>query len=136
VSLITKAAVLGTIGLGLVVPFSGVAAADSHDDAYVCVEESATGDEVECNEVRGGGAESGEGVLDSSEGAPGSAETDATGGAGEGESPAAAQQTAPSGSLPITGGDVVGMTIIGAGALAVGTVLVRRSRKSAAATTA
>jgi LPXTG-motif cell wall-anchored protein len=44
-----------------------------------------------------------------------------------------ASQEAPSGSLPLTGGDVVGMSIIGAGAIAVGTVLVRRSKRSGAA---
>ena len=44
-----------------------------------------------------------------------------------------AAQEAPSGSLPLTGGDVVGMSIIGAGAIAVGTVLVRRSKRSGAA---
>jgi hypothetical protein len=44
------------------------------------------------------------------------------------EAPAAAE-SAPSGTLPFTGGDVVGMPAIGLGAVAVGTVLVRRSRK-------
>lgn len=44
-------------------------------------------------------------------------------------SPAAA--TAPSGSLPFTGGDVVGLTVIGAGALALGTIMVSRSKRSA-----
>ena len=44
-----------------------------------------------------------------------------------------AAQEAPSGSLPLTGGDVVGMSIIGAGAIAVGTVLVRRSKRTGAA---
>lgn len=43
----------------------------------------------------------------------------------------AAAQAAPSasaGELAFTGGDVVGMTIIGAGALGLGTILVRRSK--------
>ena len=35
------------------------------------------------------------------------------------------------GSLPLTGGDLVGLAAIGLGALAVGTVLVRRSRSAA-----
>ena len=35
---------------------------------------------------------------------------------------------APAGELAFTGGDVLGMTIIGAGALGVGTILVRRSK--------
>jgi LPXTG-motif cell wall-anchored protein len=34
------------------------------------------------------------------------------------------------GSLPVTGGDVIGLTLLGAGALAAGTVLVRRTRRS------
>lgn len=53
----------------------------------------------------------------------------------EQEKPAVAPSTAPSGELPFTGGDVIGLTIIGAGALGLGTVLVRRSKaaKTAAA---
>jgi hypothetical protein len=47
---------------------------------------------------------------------------------------AAAAETAPSGTLPFTGGDVVGMTVIGLGAIGLGTVLVRRSRKESAQT--
>lgn len=54
---------------------------------------------------------------------PGSAETDR----GTGDV-AAAEQTAPSGTLPFTGGDIVGLTAFGTVALAVGLVLVRRSR--------
>lgn len=38
---------------------------------------------------------------------------------------------APSGGLPFTGADVAGMTIIGVAALATGSVLVYRSRRSA-----
>jgi hypothetical protein len=34
----------------------------------------------------------------------------------------------PSGELAFTGGDVVGLTVIGAGALGIGTLLVRRSK--------
>ncbi|MGD9797549.1 MAG: LPXTG cell wall anchor domain-containing protein [Acidimicrobiia bacterium] len=41
-----------------------------------------------------------------------------------------AEPAAASATLPVTGGDVVGMTVLGAGALAVGTILVRRSRKA------
>ena len=39
-----------------------------------------------------------------------------------------AEKPAPAGELAFTGGDVLGMTIIGAGALGVGTILVRRSK--------
>ena len=46
--------------------------------------------------------------------------------------PAAAEQPAvaeaPKGELAFTGGDVLGMSVIGAGALGVGTILVRRSK--------
>lgn len=34
------------------------------------------------------------------------------------------------GSLAVTGGDIVGLTIIGAGAIGVGTLLVRRTRRA------
>lgn len=39
--------------------------------------------------------------------------------------------TAPGGGLPFTGGDVLGLTLLGAGALGTGVVLVRRSRRAA-----
>ena len=35
------------------------------------------------------------------------------------------------GTLPVTGGDIVGLTLIGLGAVAVGTVMTRRSRRLA-----
>jgi hypothetical protein len=38
------------------------------------------------------------------------------------------QESQDTGALPVTGGDLVGMVLFGAGAVAVGTVLVRRSR--------
>ncbi|MEN3273083.1 MAG: hypothetical protein V7636_1844 [Actinomycetota bacterium] len=41
---------------------------------------------------------------------------------------AAKPQSAPAGELAFTGGDVLGMTVIGAGALGLGTILVRRSK--------
>ena len=37
-------------------------------------------------------------------------------------------ESAPAGELAFTGGDVLGMTVIGAGALGIGTILVRRSK--------
>lgn len=40
----------------------------------------------------------------------------------------------PEGELPFTGGDVAGMVVIGAAAVGVGAVMVRRSRKPAEAT--
>lgn len=46
--------------------------------------------------------------------------------------PAATAPTdAAGGSLPVTGGDVVGLTIIGAAAVGTGVVLVRRTRRTA-----
>jgi hypothetical protein len=44
------------------------------------------------------------------------------------EATQASNNPAPAGELAFTGGDVLGMTIIGAGALGVGTILVRRSK--------
>jgi hypothetical protein len=84
----------------------------------------------------GGSSDSG-GVLPSESEKPPVTETAGEPAAVEIEAPAAAEtpapaavESAPSGSLPFTGGDVVGLTVIGAGALAIGTVLVRRSRKA------
>jgi LPXTG-motif cell wall-anchored protein len=45
--------------------------------------------------------------------------------------PAATAPDAAGGSLPVTGGDIVGLTVIGAAALGTGVVLVRRSRRTA-----
>lgn len=39
-----------------------------------------------------------------------------------------AQETQDPGTLPVTGGDLAGMALFGAGAVALGTVLVRRGR--------
>ena len=45
------------------------------------------------------------------------------------ETPApAAVESAPTGSLPFTGGDIAGITVIGIGAVGIGTLMVRRSR--------
>lgn len=46
--------------------------------------------------------------------------------------PAAAPAADAGGSLPITGGDVAGLTVIGLAAVGAGTVLVRRSRRATA----
>ena len=55
----------------------------------------------------------------SSSGTPGSQETESTGAQSSG------------GSLPFTGGDVVGLALIGAGAVVGGTMLVKSGRKKA-----
>ena len=44
---------------------------------------------------------------------------------------APASNSGTSGSLPVTGGDVLGLTVIGAAAIGTGAVLVRRSRRTA-----
>jgi hypothetical protein len=43
-----------------------------------------------------------------------------------------AQESDDSGLLPVTGGDLVGMALFGAGAVAFGSVLLRRGRTSSA----
>jgi hypothetical protein len=43
-----------------------------------------------------------------------------------------AESTSPTSSLPFTGGDVVGLSLIGIGAVAGGTALVRSGRRKAA----
>lgn len=100
-----------------------------------------------CDEQNGGAANGGtddEDVCDDTDVLPSESENTPTGGgtdtgAGDAEGPAGAAAeadaaTAPSGALPLTGGDIIGMAAIGAVALGLGTVLVRRSRtmKSAA----
>ena len=76
-------------------------------------------------------------------GGPGGAETDTPdAGALPGSETAGAPGAAPveaapvSGSLPITGGDVAGLTAMGAAAIGIGAVLVRRSRRAAATVSA
>lgn len=46
------------------------------------------------------------------------------------------ESSAPSGGLPVTGGDILGLTLVGAGAIGTGVFLVRRSRSRGAPTTA
>jgi hypothetical protein len=115
----SKAAAVGVAALAVFVPMSA-AHADPCDE----------GDVAYCSPdvPRGGGADSGE-VL------PSDQEQHPTGGPATAEEPKtdAAPAAAPSGSLPFTGGDVVGMTVIGAGALGVGALLVRKSKKVNAA---
>jgi LPXTG-motif cell wall-anchored protein len=43
-----------------------------------------------------------------------------------------AAETAPAGALPVTGGDVAGLLLIGGAAVGAGTLLVRRSRSRTA----
>ena len=74
------------------------------------------------DDVAGGGQQQG----------PGGGSVGGPGGVNVG-GPAAAQtaQPAPGGSLPITGGDVAGLAILGAAAVGAGAVLVRRTRTTA-----
>lgn len=60
---------------------------------------------------------------------PGGAEEGEVGPTGNDAGAAAGVETAPSGSLPITGGDVVGLVVMGGAALAIGGALVARSRR-------
>jgi hypothetical protein len=99
-----------------------------------------------CDEMNGGAANGGTdntAVCEHGAVSPSESQQTPTGGgstsggaAGAEAAPAAASApaaaTAPSGSLPFTGGDVAGMTIIGAAALAMGLVLVNRSKKAKA----
>lgn len=73
-------------------------------------------------------------VLSGGEEAPTSQNQDQGPGGESVGGPAAAQtaQPAPGGSLPITGGDVAGLAILGAAAVGAGAVLVRRSRTTTA----
>jgi LPXTG-motif cell wall-anchored protein len=111
VSLYRKLASTGVLAVGLILPLGASAAS-----AQVC----APTDDY-CTEVDNSDSEVLPGNVEVPTGAPAQAEV-------PGPAPAAAQ--APSGGLPLTGGDVVGMTVIGAGAIAVGTVLVRRSKRA------
>ena len=67
-----------------------------------------------------------------------SADEGVTGGgnaeAGANADAGAGAATAPSGTLPFTGGDVVGIAIIGAAAIGLGALLVRRSKAGHQAT--
>jgi hypothetical protein len=49
------------------------------------------------------------------------------------ELPFTAEEEPASGSLPLTGGDIAGMVVLGGAAIGTGTVLVRRSRTRTAA---
>jgi hypothetical protein len=126
---ISKVAALGALGIAVLLPTSAHAAeGQCTDPASVdyCSPGTPSGGGVLPSESEQGGG--------GSAGGPATAEQTPSGvpvGA-----PAAAETTpaaAPSGSLPFTGGDVVGMTIIGAGALGLGTVLVRRTKKTTTA---
>ena len=79
------------------------------------------GEETSRGGAGGAAGEDGAEVL----GAESEAPTDAD---AVGAEAGAAAATAPSGSLPITGGDVVGIAALGAVAVGLGTVLVKRSK--------
>ena len=113
-SVYRKLAAAGVLVVGLALPLgmSTAGAQQCTADEDYCTPETPNGAEVDA------GAE----VLPEEVVAP-------TGAPAQAEVPA----EAPSGSLPLTGGDVLGMSVIGAGAIAVGTVLVRRSKRSGAA---
>lgn len=115
--------IVAVLALSTAVMISGPVAhaQDTCDTPYCSPETPDNGNVLPAEASQGGGA-------GADTGAPGSADTGAPASA---EAPAAT--TAPSGSLPFTGGDVVGMVIIGAGAVALGSVLVLRSKRSSKA---
>lgn len=86
---------------------------------------------VDSNEQDRGGSDAGGGAEADTGGRPSDAPAanDSGGSAGgPAAGPAGGPANAPTGALPITGGDVVGMATIGAVAIALGAVLVRRSK--------
>lgn len=122
-SVFRKLAATGVLIAGLTLPFAAGASAQTQTQCPPNDDYCTDGVPAEVEPDN-------EEVLPTDEVAPGGE----TGGApAQAEVPAAAAQEAPSGGLPLTGGDVVGMTIIGAGAVAIGTVLVRRSKRAGAA---
>lgn len=159
-ALLKKSAAFAALALALVLPAAPAAADDYTGGNPPCIPgESGSGsgtdsdgdgtpDECDkCDEmperVESGEDDNGNGIDDACEGEtggtvePGDAEKPGeatTGGAGTAQpGPAAAE--APSGSLPVTGGDVVGLTLIGLFAVGTGAVLVRRSRRDGSAAT-
>lgn len=111
--LISKTAAIALLLFALV-PAVTAGAQDCATDPY-CVD---SGDVDSGGSDAGGGAE-----VDNGGGAPASSGRPA---AAESDAPA----SAPSGGLPITGSDVIGMAVVGAVAIALGAVLVRRSKVS------
>ena len=78
------------------------------------------------NELNVGGPGSGE--------AANNAETNANNATVRSESVGAAAQAAPEGSLPVTGGDIAGLLVLGGAAVGAGALLVSRSRATSTVT--
>jgi 5'-nucleotidase len=122
--ILSKVAALAVLLVGLVLP--AVAAGAGAEQTYPAppapdVQSSSDGEVLGEEDVRDDG-EAPTGVL---------GESETNGGAVLGEEDVAGiSDEAPSGSLPLTGGDVVGMAVIGAAAVGIGAVLVRRSRSA------
>ena len=95
------------------------------EGAYVCPIDEI--DETGGSDAGGGGAEVDDRPAPASSGGPAKVES---GGPANVESgnPVGGPVNAPTGGLPITGGDVLGMATVGAVAIALGGVLVRRSK--------
>jgi len=122
VSVYRKLAAAGVLVVGMTLPLGATASAQ----ACTAGDDYCTPPNVDDN-----GAEVEPGDSEAPTGGPIDVEVP-TGGPAQVETqpqPAAA----PTGGLPLTGGDVLGMAGIGAGAVAIGTVLVRRSKRSSAA---
>jgi hypothetical protein len=144
----TKASVAALLFAATILPMSGAASAESYsnpDTPNVGSHDSggSGGTETPRGDEGSGGEDTPGAVLGENDEAPAVEETGgAPAGAevlGESETApaaAAAAETAPSGTLPFTGGDVVGMTVVGAAAVGIGAVMVRRSRRVGSSQTA
>jgi hypothetical protein len=146
----SKAAALGALLIATFLPISA-----AHAEGAQCAEGTHANGNTDPNapycspdvpnvgseDVNNGGGDNGAVLPAEAEKPTSGGSTDVAPGSGESTpvgAPASAENaptaaTAPSGTLPFTGGDVVGMAIIGAGALGIGTVLVKRSKKSGSA---
>jgi LPXTG-motif cell wall-anchored protein len=158
-SIFTKAAALGALLVALLLPAAAASAQECTGDycnpdvPSVGGNDAGDGDDSDDGDVGAGGDENDEGgetggaAGGSESGGAGGAEVDDDGevlGVGEersGGGPAGAEgevlagaASAPSGSLPLTGADVVQLVAIGVAAIGVGSVLVRRSRRTAKVT--
>lgn len=126
--IIIKLAAIALLLFGLVPAVSAGAQATCEQDYCAPTDNEGPGTdegaEGGSTDNSGGGAEVDAGGAEDAGGAatPGSGANTVGGGAGAGAA------TAPSGALPITGSDIVGIAALGAVAVALGALLVKRSK--------
>lgn len=113
--IISKVAAIAIV-LFAAVPAVTAGAAEDCTTASYC--KDVEGNDAGSSDTGGGGAEVDDGPGPANSDGPANVESDGP----------AAPVRAPSGGLPITGGDVLGMATVGAVAIALGGVLVRRSK--------